>query len=162
MPNIDCLLVFRKDIICHYDVVPCVNTNEMNSVLVRVARCQRALTPEAGPALSDQQNPANSGLLENNPIDLFCLEYKSGDAVCGCVARLLESAYTTAMNMNQCRCRTDSIPADPGAKEALASRSASSRSAHLINCHSFAIESQLLKLSGFGTEPRRRRFQSIS
>lgn len=35
-------------------------------------------------------------------------------------ARQLESAYTTAMNMNRCRCRTDSSPADPGAKEALA------------------------------------------
>lgn len=41
--------------------LPCVNTSEMDRVLMRVARCQRALTPEAGPALSDQQNPANGG-----------------------------------------------------------------------------------------------------
>lgn len=105
----------------------------------------RTSTPEAGPALSDQQNPASSGwLLENNPIDLFCLEYKSRDAVCGC-ARLLKSAHTTAMNMNQCGCHTDGGPADPGATEAAA---ASSRSPHLINCPPVAIQNQLLSLGG--------------
>lgn len=64
--------------------------------------------------------PSEQRLLENNTIDLFCLEYKSRDAVCG-RARLLESAHTMAMNMNQCGCHTDSDHADPGANEAITS-----------------------------------------
>lgn len=50
-------------------------------------------------------------------------------------ARLLESAYTTAVNMNQCRCRADGSPADPGAKEALG-RPGQGRRILLIVTHS--------------------------
>lgn len=110
-------------------VRPCVlRTAGMNSVLTYADTRSRSYAER--PA-----EPREQRLLENNPIDLFCLEYKSWDAVCGC-ERLLESAHTTAMNMDQRGCRTDSGPADPGAKEAVTSaalRWASSRSPHLIN-----------------------------
>lgn len=103
--------------------------------------------------------PGEQQLLENNPIDLFCLEYKSRDAVCGC-ARLLKSAYTTAMNMNQCGCHTDSGPADPGAKEAVTSATLGRpRQGRLINCHSAVIENQLLT---FSSDTRQLRFESSS
>lgn len=52
-----------------------------------------------------------SGLLWNTLIDPFCLEYKYQDALCGCVC-VYRNAYAAVMNMNQCRCHTNSNPLD--------------------------------------------------